>query len=87
MQTAMETITIMSQLFLTAEEVAELTGYKTRPKQIATLKRMGIAFVVNRNNRPIVARAIFTHAQSPQVPETTAPIRTWQSNKAKNKTI
>ena len=65
-----------------ANEVKWILNY-----QIATLKRMGIAFVVNRNNRPIVARAIFTHAQSPQVPETTAPIRTWQSNKAKIKTI
>lgn len=87
MQTAMETITIMSQLFLTAEEVAELTGYKTRPKQIATLKRMGIAFVVNRNNRPIVARAIFTHATQMQTTAAPPPTRTWQSNKAKNKTI
>ena len=77
----------MSQLFLTAEEVAELTGYKTRPKQIATLKHMGIAFVVNRNNRPIVARAIFTHVQQIQTTDASTPKRTWQSNKAKNKTI
>ena len=83
----METTTIMSQLFLSAEEVAELTGYKTRPKQIATLKRMGIAFVVNRNNRPIVARAIFTHAPSAHTTAAPSTARAWQSSKAKNKTI
>lgn len=44
-------------MFLTAEQVRELTGYAVKAKQIAQLRRMGIAFFVNGGGRPIVTVA------------------------------
>lgn len=52
-------------LFLTAEEIAELTGIrsgkdgKTREaRQVATLRQMKIPHYINAVGRPIVARAV-----------------------------
>ena len=41
-------------MFLTADEVRELTGYAIKAKQIAQLRRMGIAFFINGGGRPII---------------------------------
>lgn len=41
-------------MFLTVEQVRELTGYAIKAKQIAQLRRMGIAFFINGGGRPIV---------------------------------
>lgn len=43
--------------FLTAEDVATLTGYKTKSRQIASLRQMGVAFWVNPAGRAVVARS------------------------------
>lgn len=45
-------------MFLTDEELAELTGYRQPGKQIAMLKRQGVPFHVNAAGHPKVARAI-----------------------------
>jgi len=44
-------------MFLTREEVATLTGRKTKSKQIEALKTMGIPFHVNALQEPVVTRA------------------------------
>ena len=41
-------------LFLTIQEVRELTGYSSKSKQIAQLRRMGLAFFINAGGRPVV---------------------------------
>jgi phenylalanyl-tRNA synthetase beta subunit len=41
-------------MFLTVDEVRELTGYAIKAKQISQLKRMGIAFFINGGGRPII---------------------------------
>ena len=46
-----------TRLFLTAEELHELTGFKLKDKQIAQLRTMGIAFRINGHGRPVVTRA------------------------------
>lgn len=43
-------------LFLTADELRELTGYATRTRQIAQLRVMGIPFRINGCGRPVVTR-------------------------------
>lgn len=47
----------MSEMFLTREEIAELTGRKTKSKQIAQLRTMALPFWVNAIGYPIVARS------------------------------
>ena len=42
-------------LFLTPEEVRELTGFAVKAKQIEQLRRMGIPFFVNGCGRAVVA--------------------------------
>jgi hypothetical protein len=44
--------------FLTAEDMAALTGYKTKARQIESLRTMGIAFWVNPAGRAVVARSV-----------------------------
>lgn len=55
----------MSQTFLAAEEISELTGIRTgkdgksrEQLQAVALKKMHIPHYVNARGRPIVARAI-----------------------------
>ncbi|WP_083340454.1 DUF4224 domain-containing protein [Chromobacterium vaccinii] len=62
--------TIAYQLFLSQEEVAQLTGRKFRNLQIGTLKLMGISFQVNASGWPIVVRSIIE------------PVKTNKSNPA-----
>ena len=45
-----------SDFFLSASEVATLTGFKLPHRQVDWLQRKGWRFEVNRNGRPIVAR-------------------------------
>ncbi|RQZ40059.1 DUF4224 domain-containing protein [Burkholderia sp. Bp9099] len=69
-----------SDLFLTADEVAELTGIrmgrrgKSREElQVTWLRTSGISFWVNARGRPIIARARIT-GQSTEPP----PRPKWQ---------
>ena len=47
----------MSETFLTKEELATLTGRKTKSKQIEALRKMALPFWVNALNAPIVPRS------------------------------
>jgi len=49
-------------IFLTAEEMAELTGYKRHGKQIEALRQMGIPCRINARGRPVVARSVIEGA-------------------------
>lgn len=49
-------------LFLTAEELRELTGYAIKARQIEQLRVMGVAFRVNGCGRAVVTRAAVTGA-------------------------
>jgi len=60
-------------MFLTDEELRELTGYAHHGKQVAQLRRQGIAFWLNAAGRPIVARAIFEGGKSSPPPQ-----KTWE---------
>lgn len=46
-------------MFLTEEELFELTGYRMASKQVKHLKAQRIPFHVNRAGHPRVARAVF----------------------------
>ena len=43
--------------FLDQDEVALLTGFQRKGRQIEQLRRMGVAFFVNGSGRPVVTRA------------------------------
>lgn len=47
----------MSNMFLARDEVAILTGRKTKRHQIDALRRMGVVYFVNATGHPIVTRA------------------------------
>lgn len=64
-------------LFLTREEVAELTGAHKKARQIAVLIRNGIRHTINAAGWPMVTRVAVEGGQSAALP----PPR-WQSNKA-----
>ena len=66
----------MSELFLTREEVAELTGAKTRAKQVQVLQRNGVRHWINAAGWPVVARSAVDGLQAPP-----APAQTWRSNR------
>ena len=51
-------------LFLTDQEIVELTGRKLRRLQIDQLRRMLVPFNVNAFGRPVVTRTALTGAQS-----------------------
>jgi hypothetical protein len=69
----------MSELFLTPEDVAFMTGRKTSGRQIDTLRQMGVPFFVNAAGRPIVTKTAIGIATQAQTP--TKPIGLgWQSN-------
>lgn len=53
-------------MFLSADQVEELTGRKLKRLQIEQLRKMGIPFFVNAAGRPIVTRtAIEGREQAP----------------------
>jgi hypothetical protein len=43
-------------MFLTKEELRQLTGLARKAGQIAQLRRMGVAFYINAIGEPIVAK-------------------------------
>ena len=47
-----------SALFLTRAEVAELTGARTKRRQISVLVRNGVRHTINAAGWPMVARAV-----------------------------
>jgi hypothetical protein len=60
-------------MFLTPEELAQLTGRKIKSRQIAWLRGEAIAYRVSATGHPVVARAAIDGRGAP------APVaRTWQ---------
>jgi hypothetical protein len=45
------------QSFLDRDEIALLTGFHRKGRQIEQLRRMGIAFFINGGGRPVVTRS------------------------------
>jgi len=56
-------------VFLTADDLAELTGRKIKSKQIEALRRMGLPFHVNAVGKPVVATAAVEGRKAPPAPE------------------
>lgn len=65
----------MPDLFLNAEELAELTGYRHAAKQAAILRQRGIAFFLNGRGKPLVSRTLIENGGKPAKPE---PPAAWQ---------
>lgn len=55
----------MPNLFLTQEELVELTGVKRKSKQIEVLRRMALPFWVNADGKPVVPVAAIEGAREP----------------------
>ena len=58
-----------SPLFLTLEELSQLTGFKTPARQVEWLRTKGWRFEINGNRRPIVARKYAENMLGCGVPE------------------
>lgn len=54
-------------MFLTAADLADLTGRKLKSKQIEALRRMGLPFHVNAVGKPVVA-AVTIEGRKPAAP-------------------
>uniref|UniRef100_UPI00406C5EBD DUF4224 domain-containing protein n=1 Tax=Rhodoferax sp. GW822-FHT02A01 TaxID=3141537 RepID=UPI00406C5EBD len=67
-------------MFLSQEELVELTGYKTASKQREHLKSQRIAFHTNKCGQPKVARTIIEGVRR-SVPK---PEATWSPSWAKD---
>ncbi|AMM15000.1 hypothetical protein AX768_13740 [Burkholderia sp. PAMC 28687] len=63
----------MVDIFLSAQELAVLTGRKMKSKQIDALRRMGVAFFVNACGRPVVARSVIEGGRPGKVNSGWAP--------------
>jgi hypothetical protein len=48
---------VTTDVFLTDNEVAKLTGFKIKSRQIDWLRAQGLAFFVNGTGHPVVTRA------------------------------
>ncbi len=63
-----------TMLFLTENELRDLTGYRQASKQVAHLKAQRIPFHVNRAGHPRVARAIL---EGKKPTKESTPASTW----------
>jgi hypothetical protein len=55
----------MSTMFLSSDDVAELTGRKIKSKQIDALKKMGLPFWINAAGKPVVSTAAIEGRKEP----------------------
>lgn len=58
-------------MFLTASDIARLTGYKHKAKQCEQLRKMGIRFDINALGEPIVSENYY-------MGKTDKPAANWQ---------
>lgn len=62
-------------MFLTPEEIAELTGRKVKRLQIEQLRTMGIPFYINAVGRPVVVCSVLEgKKEPPQRPKWESPV-------------
>jgi Domain of unknown function (DUF4224) len=59
--------------FLTPDELAQLTGFRRKGRQVEQLRRMGIAFYVNGCGRPVVTRTSIEGSATGGLPRAWAP--------------
>jgi Domain of unknown function (DUF4224) len=62
-----------STMFLNPDELALLTGFRRKGRQVEQLRRMGILFYVNGCGRPVVARTAIEGGAAGASPRTWAP--------------
>lgn len=67
-------------MFLTDDELSELTGYRQSSKQITMLKRQGVPFHVNAAGHPKVARAVIEGKHVKQHEQTKEWTPKWAAN-------
>lgn len=61
-------------MFLTSQDLSELTGRKTKSKQIEALRKMGLPFWINAIGKPVVTlAAIAGQREVPQEKTWTPP--------------
>lgn len=65
----------MSEMFLTTEEVAMLTGRKFKSKQIEQLRKMHVPFWVNAVNAPVLPRSAIDGSKATPAPP--PPTKQW----------
>ncbi len=65
----------VTTMFLSADDLHKLTGYRHAAKQIAQLKKLGIAFWVNAAGKPAVPCAVIEGKKAPEQPKPRE--RTW----------
>ncbi|ULJ60824.1 DUF4224 domain-containing protein [Wielerella bovis] len=70
-----QTAIVQTDTFLSAEELYDLTGYRSPKKQCEHLRTQGIAFLINARGYPRVSRT--TIEQSDKVAKH-KPQKTWQ---------
>jgi len=59
--------------FLDRDEIALLTGFQRKARQIEQLRRMGVAFFINGGGRPVVTRAAIEGRAEVVSPRTWSP--------------
>jgi Domain of unknown function (DUF4224) len=69
-------------MFLTEDELYELTGYRMASKQVKHLKAQRIPFHTNRAGHPRVARAIIEGGGVKAMQAAAAPKPTWNPSGA-----
>ena len=60
--------------FLSADDIAVLTGRRVKSKQIEALRRMGIAFWVNACGKPVVTLAA---VEGQKATDKSRPLKQW----------
>jgi biotin operon repressor len=55
-------------MFLSVEDLNELTGRKAKSKQIEALKKMGLTFFINAAGRPVVPSSVIDGNKSSNKP-------------------
>lgn len=67
-------------MFLTADELADLTGYRQPARQVEQLRRQRIPFHLNRAGHPKVARAIL-EGRKEAAPKESTWSPSWAANR------
>jgi hypothetical protein len=62
-------------MFLSSQDISELTGRKTKSKQIEALLRMGLPFWVNAIGRPVVTVTAIEGRREPPPEKAWSPQR------------
>ena len=68
---------VQTDTFLNAEEMVDLTGYKTGSKQCQQLRQQGIPFFTNARGYPRVARDVILGKKPSKPPK---PKQEWRPN-------